>query len=230
MNYILQHLGLGDYILMNGLIRNIIKPNEKYTLFVNKKYEESVCFMYRDIPNLEFKLIPPVEFNRYLILPYIKEQDYKLFVIGYDNFDGSMQFGHSCYKQFNVDFQKRWDDFYVKRDYEKEKILFDKFNLKENEYIFLHEGGSGNDRFIDKSKLNLDLKIFKPDLSVTNNIFDYCYIIEHATEIHVIESSFMFLCESIPTNGKLFAYRSERGKDPMNANVLPTYKKNWIII
>jgi len=228
-NYILPHLGLGDYLLLNGLIRNIVKKEGKYILFVNNRYKKSISFMFRDLKNLDFSFIPPVNYNNILIKIYIKHSPYKLFMIGYENFKGDIPFDQSCYRQFNVDFNKRWLDFYVDRDIKQEKKLFNHFNVKENNYIFLHEGGSENGRFIDRNQINSDLPLVKVDPSLTDNIFDYCYLIEHAAEIHCIESSFVFLCESILTNGKLFVYRSDAGKLLENQNTLPTYKKNWII-
>jgi len=210
MNYILPHLGLGDYLLCNGLIRNLIKPNEEYILFTNVLHNVSIPFMFRDLKNLSYLYIPPVEFNGTYILPYIKHHPYHLYVLGYENLNKSTTFGKSCYKQFNIDFEKRWSDFYVERDLKREKEFFSEFNVKEGEYIFLHEGGSANENFIDRSKITLDLKIIEPQKYLTNNIFDYCYLIENAAEIHVIESAFFFLIDSIPTNGKLFAHEYSR--------------------
>jgi hypothetical protein len=223
-------MGLGDFLLTNGLVRNLVKPEGQFVLFVNKKYKESISFMYRDLKNLSFVYVPPVAYNGFTIRAYIRDIDYKLLVVGYENFTGVLPFDQSCYRQFNVDFQKRWTDFHVERDLEREKKLFDHFGVKEGEYVFIHDGGSENSRFINESSLSTTLRKIKVDPTLTENIFDYCYLIEHAAEVHVIESSFVFLCEVIPTTGKMFIYRSPEGKDPKNASVMPTYKKNWTII
>jgi hypothetical protein len=227
VNYILPHLGLGDYLVCNGLIRNLVKPDEQYILFTNFKYKESVEFMFRDLPNLTYSLVPPVEFNRQYIMPYIKHPEYKLITIGYDAMDYSTSADKMFYKQHKVDFEKRWSDFFVERDLEKEQDIFKHYNVKENEYIFLHEGGSANDAVIDKNKINNDLQIVSPELTLTKNVFDYCYLIEHAAEIHVVESSFLFLIDSIKTNGKLFAHRYAR---KLAKYTIPNLKKNWEII
>lgn len=230
MNYILPHLGLGDYLLVNGLIREIIKPNEDYTLFVNAKYHESIRFMFRDIKNLKYFKIPPIGFNRLTIQPYIIHSIYNLYTIGYENFTGDIPFDQSCYRQFGIDFKKRWSNFYVQRDKDREQKLFYSFGIKNKEYIFLHEGGSEQERYIDRKNLDPELTIVEATPELTKNIFDYCMIIEKASEIHCIESSFFWLCEVIPTIGKLFAYRSDAGKLTQNKNVLPTVKKDWKIL
>lgn len=227
VHYILPHLGLGDYLVCNGLIRNLIKDNSDYILFTNKNYKESIEFMFRDIKNLSFSLIPAVEFNRQYIMPYIKHTDYKLTLIGYDAMDYVTSADKMFYKQHKIDFEKRWTDFYVERDLEREKKLFEHYNVKENEYIFLHEGGSSNANFIDRTKIKNDLKIVSPENGLTENIFDYCYLIEYAAEVHIIESSFLFLIDSIKTNGNLFSHRYAR---PLYQYTIPNLKREWTIL
>ena len=225
INYIFPHLGLGDYLIVNGLIRSIIKPDQEYILFTNRNYKESVTFMFRDIQNLTFQVIPQLFYNRYTIMPYIRNMDYNLIVIGYDKLDPSIPFEKSFYKQFNVPFENKWDKFYVERDLEREKTFFDSFNIKK-EYAFIHEDIKRNQiikrKFIDP---NLDIIEAKPGL--TDNIFDYCSIIENAKEVHCIESSFMFLADYVSTNGKLFTHRY--AKQSMNTT-LPLLKKNWKVL
>lgn len=229
INYILPHLGMGDYIVCNGLIRNLIKRNPKgeFILFTSSKLVNSIKFMFRDISNLSYSIIPPVEFNRNYILPYIKHKDYHLIIIGYDDLDKSMSSDKSFYHQFGLNFEKRWTDFYVERDLKREKEFFNKFDLISREYIFIHDDPSRN-QIVDKNIIkNKNLKIIEAKKGLTSNIFDYCYIIENAAEIHCIESSFLFLSDSIPTNGKLFSHRYAR---ELYDYTIPNMKKTWTII
>ena len=226
-HYILPHLGLGDYLVCNGLIRNLIKEDKKYVLFTNKNYKQSIEFMFKDIKNLSYALVPAVEFNRQYILPYIKDYEYFLIVIGYDGMDYSTSADKMFYKQHNIDFKKRWTDFYVERDSETERKIFEHYGVKENEYIFLHEGGSDNKALIDRTKIKSNINIVSPEKGLTETIFDYCYLIEHAAEVHVIESSFLFLIDSIKTNGKLFAHRYAK---QLAQYTIPNLKKEWTIL
>lgn len=226
--YLLPHLGLGDYIVVNGLIRNIIKraPNKSFVLFCNELHKESICFMFRDIKNLKFSFVPPIEMNEKNIRSYIHDFVYELILIGYHHLDYKTTTDRMFYKQFGVDFQKRWSDFYVERDQEREKNLFNHYNVKEQKYIFLHEGGSANENFIDRSKITTNLPIIEPIKNLTKNIFDYCYLIENAAEIQVIQSSFFLLIDSISPKGKLFAHQySRKLYDYTKANV----NKEWTI-
>ena len=54
--YIHQHLGLGDFISCNGLIRTLLKKvekNENLYLFTPSQYKEMISFMYRDEPKIK---------------------------------------------------------------------------------------------------------------------------------------------------------------------------------
>ena len=51
--YIYHHLGLGDHIIVNGLIRKIIKDDGLYFLFCKKHNVDSVEFMFKDLTNLK---------------------------------------------------------------------------------------------------------------------------------------------------------------------------------
>jgi len=222
-NYIFPHLGLGDYFIVNGLIRSIIKPELSYVLFTNKNYEESIRFMFRDIPNLSFQVIPQLFYNRYTIMPYIRSNDYNLIVIGYDMLNPNIPFEQSFYKQFNVPFENKWSKFYVERDKEREQKFLDSFVYDIGNYAFLHEDIKRN-QIINRNFIDKSLQIIEAKPELTTNIFDYCSVIEKAAEVHCIESVFMFLADLIPTTGKLFDHRYTKGTAD---STLPSLKKYW---
>ena len=59
IKYIYHNLGLGDHIILNALVREIIQQNSKnfLILFVKKNNISSVKFMFKDINNINFFLI-----------------------------------------------------------------------------------------------------------------------------------------------------------------------------
>jgi hypothetical protein len=141
-----------------------------------------------------------------------------------DYYDGS--FEKSFYHSMNINYNNKWDKFYVPRNKESELDLFNKFNIKENEYIFIHEDKSRG-QIIDRSKIeNKNLTIVEVNPSITSNIFNWRYIIENAAEVHCIESCFMYFTDLIETNGKLFDHRYTKQTE---AITLPINKKNWTI-
>ena len=54
MKYIYPHMGMGDFLICNGLIRKLIKTQEEYSIFVHKKNYESVDFMFKDLKNIKY--------------------------------------------------------------------------------------------------------------------------------------------------------------------------------
>ena len=119
-----------------------------------------------------------------------------------------------------------WNSFYVERDREKEHTLSQKMRAV-GAYIFLHDDA----RYpIDPIKVHSRLPTLRPDIHLTNNIFDYCDVLEHAEEIHVMDSSFMFLVDCLPyanLRQRLVVHRYARENMEWN---LPILKKNWEIL
>jgi len=127
-----------------------------------------------------------------------------------------------------VDISKKWDSFFVQRDFAREQALFEKTAIR-GDYAFLHEDVERK-FLINRKKIDKDLAIYIPDRALTENVFDYCAIIEKAKEIHVIDSSFMFLIDYVAydaPNQKLYVHRYAREN---SAWKLPLLKKQWHII
>lgn len=222
MKYIYHHLGLGDHIICNGLIRRLIQKNSKYGIFTKEHNVDSVSFMYRDLNNL--KVIPIIDDST-----IIEYKDKEIMLIGHGNLPIVIQ-QHGClwdesfYKQMNIDFSERWNSFYYKKDIKKEKGLFDNLNPNKEKFALIHnEDSTGTDR-IDYSKINPELKqIF---VKKSETIFDYGFLISMATEVHCIDSSFKHLVDSLPTMGKLFYHKNFKPRTSLDHN----HRKKWIII
>jgi hypothetical protein len=204
MKYIYQHLGLGDHIICNGLVRSLINDDENYTIFVKSHNYESVKFMYKDIENLNFLVGDDFFVNSYIKDNNISQDD--LLVAGFTNVPNSKSFDESFYLQNKIPFNNRWDNFKVIRDHNSEIELFKKFNVNEKKYIFVHD----DDRFnIDLNKINNpdNLPIVKCVKGLTNNIFDFCYLVENSLECHTIESSLQFIIDSLNLNIENYIHR-----------------------
>jgi hypothetical protein len=94
----------------------------------------------------------------------------------------------------------------VIRDKQSENKLFNYFNLNNLDYIFIHDDKSRN-YVIDESIFNKNnLKIIRPIKGVTENIFDYCKIIQNSVESHFIDSSFRLMCDSLNLKTKHIYY------------------------
>lgn len=239
--YLYHHLGLGDHIICNSLVRHYSKLYTNIYLFVKEHNFQSVSFMYRDLDNIQYIIgddeiaIKVINHDLSLYKDKIKivdnignlsyfipdsgffydgraeEED----VIIITNDDNSKKFDECFYKGF--DFSKRWTDFYVKRDPEREIRLFEKYNVKENEYVFIHD---------DKDRgFNINLNGIRPVIGLTDNIFDYLYLIENANEIHCIDSCFKLMIDSMEIDNKLFHYKNRN----LPNELYSSSKLNWIV-
>jgi len=226
--YILTHLGLGDQIISNGLVRYYAKRNDLVTIFSKPNNYKNVSFMFRDLKNLKIlnmeyeQIINFVQndiINKYLIIGYEK------FWNEYKNPNNKKTIDQIFYEQANLDISVKFSEFYVQRDLEKEKETYYKVGLKDNEdYIFIHDT---DNRKITK-EIPENFKIIKPtDLSLT--LFDYLTIMENAKECHFINSSFFCLAHCMDINKpKMVLHEySREDRDPLYTPIL---KPNWKII
>ena len=222
MKYIYHHLGLGDHIICNGLVRKFASEHDNITLFCKKHNKESVEFMYRDLNNINIiSLLGDSEVINYLQYKNLSD----IITVGFNDMylSNSPSFDVSFYSQFGVDFESRWSNFKVNRDKDRENKIFQHFNLTDNsKYIFIHD----DDRFqVDMNKINTDVKIIRPIRELTDNIFDYLKVIENANEVHTIESSFLFIIDSIGLNKETYAHRYSRSLGYMETPVYKYVKK-----
>jgi hypothetical protein len=195
MKYIYHHLGLGDHIICNGLVRSLIDENEVYTMFVKPHNKQTVEFMYKDLKNLFFIEGDDSFVRHFLSYNSINPSD--IIVAGFENLPPASHFDESFYLQNNIPFINRWEKFKVERDLEKELELFSKFEVKENEYVFIHDDSSRGYIIDEDLVINKNLKIIRPVIGYTDNIFHYCYLMQNSIESHFIDSSFRLIFDSL---------------------------------
>lgn len=226
--YIYHHLGLGDHIILNGLIRKLIKKDGIYFLFCKKHNVDSVEFMFNDIDNLHLISVnSDSDVQKFLSSNKIND----VIKIGHENLEFFKRF-YNCtwdeafYRQMNVDFEERWDSFFYERDNEIEDELYNKLNPDHEKFVLVHNTDStGTDR-IDYTKINpAHKKIF---VERSETIFDYGKLIELAEEIHCIDSSFKHIVDSVPTNGVLYYHKYYN----LRSTSVDSHKhrKDWIIV
>jgi hypothetical protein len=230
MKYIYNHLGLGDHIICNGLYREIINTNDFYTLFVKHHNVETVSFMIKDLNNINIKSVnDDSEVISYLTDNNISRES--IILIGFCQIPlpGAKDFDDSFYIQHNLPFEKRWSSFKCDRDIESEKNIFDKFNVKEGEYVFIHDDKSRGYEIDESYIVNKELPIIRPIIGLTKNSFDYCYLMENSKESHFMDSSFRLIFDSLQLrNTDIFFHLNLKNK--INRGYKPHSKLNFTII
>jgi hypothetical protein len=227
--YIYHHLGLGDHIICNAIVRNIRKKfTNKLFLFCKPHYFTSVSFMYRDI---DLTVVP---FDDIDVVRFFNEvsPDQQI-IIGHQflNMSGDLSFDEAFYKQIGLNFQRRWDDFYIERDSNRESDLLHKIKPPYDGYAFIHEDESRN-LVIDRKLVAPNLGIIKPQTDLTDNIFDYINIIQHAKEIHCIDSCFKLMIDSVfnfTLKSKL-VFHFNLKNNVIKDHTVSKHKLNWNVI
>lgn len=230
-----HHLGLGDHIMCHGIVREYCKKYNRVGIFSKSHNYPSVSFMYRDLSNLTIIKGDDGYAKKFIFLNRLKFGRYRydsIKIIGHEYLDraSNIPLEQQFYQFAGVDFAKKWENFFVKRDTAREEALFKRVPLsKFKDYAFIHEDRDRGFK-INRAYINENYAVFAPDKKLTDNIFDYCAIIEKAKEIHVIDSSFMFLVDCLPYENpvqKLYIHRYARENEKW---LLPVLKKSWNII
>lgn len=225
MKYLYHHLGLGDHIICNAMVREYYKRYGELSIFCKKHNTESVSYMFRDLLNL--KILTGDDSFAMKYLRKIPEKD--IIRIGHTGIEWENRtntFDHTFYKQALLNFDLRWSGFHINRDKNKEAEFFNRFGLNPGAYIFIHEDKE-RAYGINERYLNKDIKRFYVNKNVTSNIFDYLQIIDNAAEIHVIESCVQLITDSLPElniESRLIAHRYARTEEP------PQLKRKWNVI
>lgn len=227
--YVYHHLGLGDHLVCNAIVRNICNKftDKQIVMFCKPPYRSTVEFMYRDVSNLTIKSLYDNEVHD--MLSNVPEADKILighhhlmsFVNG-ENTTAEKAF----YKQVGLKHDKKWSDFYVLRDKKREEDLLSRLNPDNKDIIFLQEDRTRNFIINRNLIINKDAIVIEPHINITDNIFDYLTIIEKSCEIHVFESCFMYMIDLALSELQqpIYAHRYAR---PLHNYELPSTKLNW---
>lgn len=231
--YIYHHLGLGDHIICHGIVRSICEKfdTKQHTLFLKPQFLTSVSFMYTDLTNL-------------ILLPFKTDTEIHNFLKNINNTEklyighhhlaqflkNGLTFDEAFYKQVGLSFDKRWTNFKIVRDYNREKKLLSQTTIPDK-YIFLHDDLERKLIIDKKNILNKDLPILTPNLFKTDNIFDFLTLIENAEEIHCMDSAFKLMIDSVCSDRENLFYHIHLSnnilKDP---STFSKNKLNWIVI
>lgn len=216
---IYHHLGLGDHFICNGLVREWAARYDTVALFCKSHNAETVKQMYNDL-NINF-LVGGDDFAHKFLS---NNKTYDSLCVGFNNLrESSGKFDKQFYDLAGVSFDKRWSYFKVCRNPQKEKSLVFKANLP-RKFALVHEDVSRGFK-IDTSKINLPIvRLEKRD---DYTMIDWLAVADLAQEIHVIDSSFMFLIDSVYIKVPLYIHRYSRRNPDWQ---LPTLKKNWIVL
>lgn len=218
--FIHHHLGLGDHIICNGIVRYVAKNYgfDNISLVVKKSNANNVKRMFSDLAQVNLFV---VDEDREFVEEYNSRlKSIPLIRVGFEKCRNA-DFDKSFYDSANVPFQERWNSWNFERDYEQEAKIIQELGV-DGDYIFVHDESSTGDY---KLNIKSDLRQIKPKkIKCENSVFDWIGVIENAKEIHAINSSFVHLIDSVKTNGKLY-YHDIKPNTPGFS-----LRKNWELV
>lgn len=226
--FLLHHLGLGDHIICNGLVRHLAEEYDTL-IFPTKKHNLiNVNAMFSDLENIS---IMPVEDDVGMLKEWEKYRSIfsaiKLGCFEKPNFiKPGETFCRAFYRQANVPSEFRWEKFFVPRNIVREKKLLD--SVTSDKYYFVHDDES---RGLNISQDYLIGNFYRPkhvlgDKTETT-IFDYRKVIEQSTQIHCMDSSFAAFIDHLP---ELFNKQKTIHRYIRKSSANPEYKNNWAIV
>lgn len=198
MKYIYHHLGLGDHIICNGMVRYFCELYDQVTLFCYSHYANNVRYMFKDLENL-------------IVLDFLNEQEINLYIvdnniqndlikIGFENLQHHLTyttFDKAFYILANLDFNIRFSKFYYQRNIEKENLVCKTLNPDNKKYIFLMDDPQRGFH-IDMNKVSKKYNIIRNNYNFM--MFDYIKLLENAEEIHTMQTGFLDLINSYKMN------------------------------
>jgi hypothetical protein len=205
--FVKYHLGLGDCIVHNGMIRKIYQENPHSLIFVPSKPNnlENVLFMYRDIKNINVISVN----NDYEMNKHINSSEYDEVIssslLNQKKFDYGLDFDDAFYLKVNMDPSIKKTHFYIKRDVKEEEKVYNELvvNRGLTDYVFLHEK-QNEGIVIDRNKITNSYPIVSADIKYKT--FSLLKVIENAKECHLVSSSFLSLLMCYELNKNVFAH------------------------
>ena len=214
-----QHLGLGDALVNNALVRALAK-SQRVMVLCKPHNVISCVFQWRDNPNIRVYEVEN-DVDAAVTCAYAESKGIEVIRNGLHKHDDIFDirvWDREFYRHANVPFEQSWKGFKVDRDLRQEETV-----LPVPDYAFIHDDPERG-YYIDDSRIDKSLVRFRPN-KLHSNIFTWCEAIERATEIHCMESCFAILADRIPTTATRLCVHAYARK-----SIAPTYKKAWEIL
>lgn len=177
-----HHLGLGDHIICNGLVRFLSKLHV-IELFCKNHHLDNIKTMYRD--NNKIQILGVNNDFDAKSIGNTRPQYIRLGCTLNRCFPTDMNWAEVFYYQANMPYSYSWQYFYYNKSLNQNTVPLEP-------YAFLCNRGSDDIDGLDYSKINPALKKI---YSNNGGFFDNIDLIQNAIEIHCINSSYIHLID-----------------------------------
>lgn len=207
--------GLGDYLAMSGAVRWLhSQPDRKFTyLACNHPRSSNVRYLFRDLKNFHV-----VSYGKNGPMGFIKgsrSRGRKTHVTLWgcmSRWTGRLrrqgldpEYNHwiqGWYSELGVPYRARYENFYIRRDKEREESVFKRLGISpdDNYKLLIRDRFNTRwkcrQRFRPSTSLPTDCKQINPNsLPWSRNtlLFDWMGVVEHASIIETVDTSWMHL-------------------------------------
>ena len=186
---ILQQGGLGDIFFIQKLCKSLSKSYNVYHPVTQEMWKSGVCQLVTDDVICGTNIDLPTE----NVLVYDCSNQPKP--------NGSEDIMTSKYASSSVSWHDWKDYFAYDRDHDREKHLKDTLGIKDGEPFIFHnmwysfrKPHHGVDLTIPE---DYDGKIVYMNPSHTDRVFDWCWIIENAEQIHTVDTCINYIIDTL---------------------------------
>lgn len=222
-----HHLGLGDHIVMNGMVNYLSKYYKIIYLPAKEHNFTTIKFMFEKNDKVEvFKIGSHNEYQD--IKSYSELKNLEILKVGFENLKLNKEFNTEFYQQLNLSYNISFDYFdpnYVELENKNLLKHLRKYYKCPDRYIILHLESSTGAYDIRKLNIKSDLPyiLIEKKSDVFSNILYYLDALKEAEEVHCINSSVFTLVDRISTNGKLYFHNIK--KEPYKS--FTAFNKSW---
>jgi hypothetical protein len=212
--FIYHHLGLGDMIHCNGMVRYLLKrlhSDRSVQVFCKTRNASMTRWMYRDEPRIRIielddgerekpqveRILRQIRSNNYLCVghrdlrPLLKQHPH-------------LFFDELFYLQLEIPYASRYEECYWDRDLGEEERVFSKVAMNEP-YAFVHDDPARGFS-VDTSAIAIPIVRNDP----TESLFHMGLVLERASEVHCMESSIRCMIESLDMSRSRLYYHNFR--------------------
>lgn len=235
--FIHHHLGMGDHIMCNGLVRSLLNDGAYYTevyVFAKSKNAQRVSRMFDDDTRIRIIPIPEGENE----ITFVNGVVYKYGIVDFircgfgaiENLTSAgliSNFDEAFYVGAGIPFEMKWSKFKLRRDRQEEQRVVNKLNPDGVQFMFVHDDPSRG--FVINPHNPNNLLVIKNDIS--EDLFNMIGVLENASEIHCMESSISNLIEFLSSvTCPLYMHKSVRTDSNGNSCNAISKQKNWILV
>jgi hypothetical protein len=216
--FVYHHLGLGDHIVCNGLVRSIFRKDLPDFLFLPVKAHNhrTISAMYSDEPRI---VCLPVKSDA--DVPHLSQAHHasRVYRAGFEKTRADWDV--SFYDSVGISFSERWNSFKIERNAQRETELANSLNIAGLPYIVIHDTASIG-KFNEMKVDNREMRTIRIE-KLTDNLLDWCGVIEGCEEFHGIDSSVVHLAQSLNVK-KGILHASTPTPPQINTS------KNWSVV